>query len=75
MLDLVQNHLELNGFIFQRIDGQSSLQKRRSAMCQFSEDPKCTVMLASIGSAGEGSVFFFFLSLSFWDDDIMLLPH
>jgi SNF2 family DNA or RNA helicase len=57
MLDLVQHHLELNGFIFQRIDGQSSLQKRRRAICQFSEDPKCTVMLASIGSAGEGYVF------------------
>lgn len=56
MLDIVQLHLELNGFIFRRIDGQSSLQERRKAICQFNDDPKCTVMLASIGSAGEGYV-------------------
>ncbi|KAF7508204.1 hypothetical protein GJ744_009501 [Endocarpon pusillum] len=54
MLDIVQLHLELNGFIFRRIDGQSSLQERRKAICQFNDDPKCTVMLASICSAGEG---------------------
>lgn len=59
MLDLVQYHLELNGFIVQRIDGQSSLPKRRRAIYQFNEDPKCTVMLANIGSAGEGFVFCF----------------
>lgn len=59
MLDLVQYHLELNGFIVQRIDGQSSLSKRLRAINQFNEDPKCTVMLASISSAGEGFVFYF----------------
>ena len=59
MLDLVQHHLELNGFTIQRIDGQLSLQKRHRAICQFNEDPKCTVMLASIGSAGEGYVLCF----------------
>ena len=56
MLDLVQHHLDLNGFTFQRIDGQSSLPKRRNAICRFNDDPKCTVMLASIASAGEGYV-------------------
>lgn len=63
MLDLVQHHLELNGFTFQRIDGQSSLSKRNEAMRLFTEDPKCTVMLASIGSAGEGCVQYLFLLL------------
>lgn len=58
MLDLVQHHLESNGFTLQRIDGQSSLSKRDRAISQFSKDPKCTVMLASIGSAGEGYAFY-----------------
>ena len=58
MLDLVQCHLELNGFTVQRIDGQSSLSKRGEAMRLFRDDPKCTIMLASIGSAGEGCVSF-----------------
>lgn len=56
MLDLVQSHLKASGFTCQRIDGQSSLQKRGEAMRLFREDPNCTVMLASIGSAGEGCV-------------------
>lgn len=56
MLDLVQHQLVLNGFIFARIDGQSSLQKRSSAIFEFSNNPMCMVMLASIGSAGEGYV-------------------
>lgn len=59
MLDLVERHLDMNGFTFKRIDGQSSLQKRRSAIRQFNENPQCTVMLASIGSAGEGYAFYF----------------
>lgn len=64
MLDLVER-LDLNGFTYKRVDGQSSLQKRRSAIHQFNEDPRCTVMLASIGSAGEGYVFCF-RTLIFW---------
>lgn len=58
MLDLVQHHLETNGFVFQRIDGQSSIPQRHQAIRRFNEDPTCVVMLASIGSAGEGSVLF-----------------
>ena len=54
MLDLIQVDLEKAGFQIQRIDGRTSLQKRRTAVEQFSSDPACTVMLASIGSAGEG---------------------
>lgn len=56
MLDLVQNDLEASGFSVRRIDGKASLDLRRQAVEQFRTDPKCTVMLASIGSAGEGYV-------------------
>ncbi|KAF8862893.1 hypothetical protein BDZ45DRAFT_702737 [Acephala macrosclerotiorum] len=54
MLDLIAKALTQHGFRFQRIDGQSSLQQRNVAIQQFNEDPAFTVMLASIGSAGEG---------------------
>jgi SNF2 family DNA or RNA helicase len=54
MLDLIANALTQHGFLFQRIDGQSSLQQRNIAIQEFNEDQNCTVMLASIGSAGEG---------------------
>jgi SNF2 family DNA or RNA helicase len=54
MLDLIATALTEHGFRFQRMDGQSSLQQRSVAIQQFNEDPTCTVMIASIGSAGEG---------------------
>lgn len=54
MLDLIAKALRQYGFQFQRIDGQSSLQQRNEAIRQFNEDSACTVLLASIGSAGEG---------------------
>ncbi|KAI5867326.1 P-loop containing nucleoside triphosphate hydrolase protein [Durotheca rogersii] len=57
MLDLVQDALRAKGFNYQRIDGQSSLKARSEAMEIFTEDSNCTVMLASIGSAGEGVDF------------------
>lgn len=56
MLDLIQQEIEKHGLGFQRIDGQTSLSERSWAICQFREDPQCTIMLASIGSAGEGWV-------------------
>lgn len=56
MLDLIQQALELHGFKFCRIDGGTSLEKRRSAIRQLNEDRECTIMLATIGSAGEGCV-------------------
>ena len=61
MLDLVQYHLEQNGFNVRRIDGKLSLQQRANAIRQFSNDPSCTVMLATIGSAGEGCVLSFLM--------------
>ncbi|KAI9708611.1 MAG: hypothetical protein M1820_003829 [Bogoriella megaspora] len=54
MLDLIQEALKANGFCLQRIDGTASLKDRSRAIDQFTQDPNCTVMLASIGSAGEG---------------------
>jgi len=54
MLDLTEQSLKANGFLCQRIDGQKSLDERSKAMRQFNNDPACTVMLASIASAGEG---------------------
>lgn len=54
MLDLIQQALEFDGFYLQRIDGKTSLEQRREVIKQFTCDPKCTVMLASISSAGEG---------------------
>ncbi|KFA48846.1 hypothetical protein S40293_01496 [Stachybotrys chartarum IBT 40293] len=54
MLDLTQQSLEESGFICQRIDGRTNLEGRNRAIIQFNQDVKCTVMLASIASAGEG---------------------
>lgn len=61
MMNEVQNDLENEGFNLERIDGKASLDQRRKAIHRFKEDPSCTIMLASIGSAGEGYV--------------ILLPH
>ena len=56
MIDLIELALQKQGYKFQRIDGQTSLQARGEALTQFNEDPECTIMLASIGSCGEGLV-------------------
>ena len=54
MLDLTQNALAAHGFSYCRIDGSTSLEDRRRALNLFNTNPNCTVMLATIGSAGEG---------------------
>ncbi|KAK0756595.1 hypothetical protein N5P37_010749 [Trichoderma harzianum] len=54
MIDLTQQCLKANGFVCARIDGQLSLEGRSKAIKQFNLEPKCTVMLATIGSAAEG---------------------
>lgn len=54
MLDLVQIALRQSGYSYERIDGQSSLRERREAITEFDNNPACTVLLATIGSAGEG---------------------
>ncbi|KAB8270460.1 SNF2 family N-terminal domain-containing protein [Aspergillus minisclerotigenes] len=54
MLDLIGNALHERGWVFQRIDGQSSLTQRKGALEKFGNDSKCNIILASIGAAGEG---------------------
>ncbi|KAH7305451.1 SNF2 family N-terminal domain-containing protein [Stachybotrys elegans] len=54
MLDLALKALQSSGYVCERIDGRASLQERSNALRRFNQDPKCTVMLASIGSVGEG---------------------
>ncbi|KAI5456911.1 SNF2 family N-terminal domain-containing protein [Mariannaea sp. PMI_226] len=54
MLDLIYDALQERGFSCQRFDGQRSLQQRSNALQKFTDDPTSTVMLATIGSAGEG---------------------
>lgn len=54
MLDIVHNALRYKGFSCARIDGKRSLEERSAALRRFNHDPSCTVMLATIGSCGEG---------------------
>jgi SWI/SNF-related matrix-associated actin-dependent regulator of chromatin subfamily A3 len=54
MLDLIGTSLASNGFVFQRIDGAKSDRQRRAALEAFRTNPDCTILLASIGSAGVG---------------------
>jgi len=54
MLDLVETALRTVGLQFQRIDGSKSLQCRKQALHQFRTDPSCTILLATLGSAGVG---------------------
>ncbi|KAL0938545.1 uncharacterized protein CTRU02_205155 [Colletotrichum truncatum] len=54
MLDLIEKALHSQGYSCQRVDGRMNLRDRATAILQFAEDPSCTVMLATISSAGEG---------------------
>jgi SNF2 family DNA or RNA helicase len=54
MLDLIQQALSHYQFRTCRIDGSTSLEGRSNVLREFSEDAYCAVMLATIGSAGEG---------------------
>ncbi|PYI24428.1 hypothetical protein BO99DRAFT_92671 [Aspergillus violaceofuscus CBS 115571] len=54
MLDLMAPILHSNKYDFVRLDGGSSLADRQLVIERFTRDESCTVMLASIGSAGEG---------------------
>ncbi|KAF4952520.1 hypothetical protein FGADI_6755 [Fusarium gaditjirri] len=42
------------GFLCERIDGQYSIKQRQQSLSRFAGDDRCTVMLATIGSGGEG---------------------
>lgn len=54
MLNLIESALLGEGFKFARIDGQKSLAERTWALQSFRNDERCTVMIATIGSVGEG---------------------
>ncbi|KAH0543143.1 hypothetical protein FGG08_002488 [Glutinoglossum americanum] len=54
MLDLVARALHSEGFVFERLDGKKTDTQRRKAIGNFRADPNCTVLLATIGSAGVG---------------------
>ena len=54
MLDLIETPLQKEGLSFRRIDGTCSLKQRAGSLRDFKEDPSCTVLLASLGSGGEG---------------------
>lgn len=54
MLDLIEQALRRENIGCERIDGQSSLADRERAITKLNENRDCRVMLASIGSAGEG---------------------
>ena len=54
MLSLIELALYSEGLSFVRIDGQKTDSQRRAAILRFRTDPNCTILLASIGSAGVG---------------------
>lgn len=56
MLDFIEPAIKTRGFGYERLDGQKSLRSRGERIKRFNEESKCTVMLATIGSTGEGSV-------------------
>lgn len=54
MLDLISQALNANSIRFERLDGKMSTPQRDKAIQKFREDPRCTVFLATVGSAGVG---------------------
>ncbi len=54
MLNLIEASLRDKGLKIYRIDGQTSMPQRRKALEAFSSDGEFSIMLASIGAAGEG---------------------
>ncbi|MCJ1385988.1 hypothetical protein MMC17_009113 [Xylographa soralifera] len=54
MLNLLEQVLNGEKILFARIDGKKTDTQRRAAIRRFRADPSCTVLLASIGSAGVG---------------------
>jgi SNF2 family DNA or RNA helicase len=54
MLDLIELAIKAGGFNYERLDGQTSLKSRGERIKRFSQESRGTVMLATIGSTGEG---------------------
>lgn len=53
-LDIIEPHLERNGITFARIDGKMQSVKRDKSTHQFSNDPECKVLLASLNVCSVG---------------------
>ncbi|KAJ9257883.1 hypothetical protein DTO207G8_1660 [Paecilomyces variotii] len=53
-LDIIEPHLERNGISFARIDGKMQSAKRDKSTHQFSNDPECKVLLASLNVCSVG---------------------
>ncbi|PGH01214.1 hypothetical protein AJ79_07985 [Helicocarpus griseus UAMH5409] len=53
-LDIIEPQLESNGITFARIDGKMNSAKRDAAMNALSNDPNCTVLLASLNVCSVG---------------------
>ncbi|KKZ66165.1 hypothetical protein EMCG_01142 [[Emmonsia] crescens] len=53
-LDIIEPQLVRNGITFARIDGRMSSAKRDAAMNALSNDPNCTVLLASLNVCSVG---------------------
>lgn len=53
-LSLVQTRLEDAGLRFCRLDGTMSVRARDAALSSLSNDPECTIMLASLGCCSVG---------------------
>lgn len=53
-LDIIQCHLQKNGFKFVRLDGTMNIRQRDAALDTFSSSAAHTIMLASlsVGSVG-----------------------
>ena len=55
-LDIIQIHLQKRGFKFVRLDGTMNLKQRDNALDMFSEEPKFTIMLASLAVCSVGVI-------------------
>ncbi len=64
-LNIIQIHLQKRGFKFVRLDGTMNLKQRDNALDLFSEEPKFTIMLASLAVCSVGVISPYSLSLSF----------
>ncbi|KAE8553037.1 hypothetical protein EYB25_004416 [Talaromyces marneffei] len=53
-LDIIEPHLTANDVRFTRIDGKLNSNKRDQAIAEFSNDPKCKVLLASLNVCSVG---------------------
>lgn len=53
-LDILEPHIKGHGIHFVRIDGKMNSKKRDQAITEFSNEPNCTVLLASLNVCSVG---------------------